>query len=62
MQVAYTNVDPTGRFQFHAPDGSEIVVDSGRYETDDPGVIAYLDECPFVQRAAAGKPGKDGDG
>lgn len=60
MKVAYTNASPDGRFQFHAADGTENVVDSGRYVTDDPGVIAYLDATPSVKRVS--DKGKDGEG
>lgn len=51
-KVAFTHVDPTGRFTFHAPDGTEITV-ADRFETDDPGLVAYLDQVPFVKRSKA---------
>lgn len=48
--VTFVPADPTGRFQFHANDGAEIVVEQP-FTTDDPSLIAYLDDSPAVKRA-----------
>lgn len=54
MKVSYQHVEPDGTFVFHAADGSEIVVAADKpYVTDDAGVVAYLDQTPFVQRVAS---------
>lgn len=61
MSVAFTHVEPGGRFSFVAADGSEVTVEHGKpFATDDPGLIAYLDQTPFVKRA--GKPSDEADG
>ena len=46
------------RFQFHTGDGKEVVVDENGYATNDPVLIAYLDEQPAVKRAKS-DDGKD---
>jgi hypothetical protein len=58
-KVKFTTADGYDRVQFHAPDGSEVVVDEKGYSTDDPTEIAYLDSHPAVKRAKSSDGGKD---
>lgn len=55
MKASYTSVDPDGRYQFHRPDGTEVVVGSQPFVTDDQALIVLLDESPFVRRATKAK-------
>lgn len=55
--AAFTHTAADGRLVFHGPDGHEIVVASGKpFETDDPAVVAFLDQHPAVKRAGKTKP------
>lgn len=52
MKAKFIAADPTGRFQFHSADGTEVVVDSSGFTTDDPVLVAFLDNTASVKRAS----------
>lgn len=54
MKVAYVNVSADGVFSVTAADGSNIDIGQSPVTVSDPGLVAYLDQCPFVKRAKRG--------
>ena len=59
-KVSFVNAEKDGRFSFYLADGSEVVVGSKAYETDDPMQIAYLDSVEFARRWDRGWRGQGG--
>lgn len=49
-RVTYVNVEADGVFSFHGADGALVEIGSEPIVVDDHSV-AYLDDCPFVERA-----------
>lgn len=55
--VFYVPADADATFQFHGASGELFLVShENPLSTGDPGVISYLDQCPFVKRDAKAKP------
>lgn len=60
MSVTYQPVAADVRFQFHGADGAEILVDHEHpLTTDDPGLIAWLDQVDHVKRAKPASPASE---
>lgn len=52
-KVTYVHVDKGSTFSTTGPGGALIEVSPDRpFETDDPRLIAELDQVPFVKRAS----------
>lgn len=49
----YQHVDPDGTFTFHGPDGEQHQVSSKPFAATEPWQQRFLDQCPFVKRAAS---------